>query len=92
MDMDQPVVGAVTSQLILTCSQLPMASNTTMKIIKTWPTTRQIFLPMTGSCPTTMSMPRWPCSRSATRAPRKVPQMKSQRETSSDTVMPELKP
>jgi hypothetical protein len=51
MDMDQPVVGAVTSQLILTCSQLPMASSHTMKSITTWPTMRQIFLPMGGSLP-----------------------------------------
>jgi hypothetical protein len=49
-------------------------------------------LPTTGSRETSMSLPRCACSRIATIAPRNVSQTKSQRETSSDTVMPELKP
>ena len=45
-----------------------------------------------GSRDTSMSVPRWACSRSATTAPMNVIQTNSQRETSSDTVIDELKP
>ena len=54
-------------------------------------TIRQARLPAFGRRRTRASTPRWPCWRRATMAPRKVSQTKSQRETSSETVMPELK-
>src|SRR5690606_32736651 len=41
---------------------------------------------------TTMSVPRWARSLSATMAPRKVSHTNSQRESSSEIRMPELKP
>ncbi|MNY21434.1 hypothetical protein D3C86_1549810 [compost metagenome] len=87
-----PVTGAATSQLIRAWSRLPSSSSQAMNSISSWPATRQAFLPNSGSRDTSMSVPRWACSLSATIAPRKVTHTNSQRETSSDTVMPELKP
>ena len=52
---------------------------------------KQIFLPSGGSARTRVSTPRWACWRSATMAPRKVSQTSSQRDSSSEVVIPELK-
>ena len=52
---------------------------------------REMRLPVGGSARTRVSTPRCACSRSATMAPRNVSQTISQRDSSSDTVMPELK-
>ena len=73
------------------CARLPLNSSQDTYSISTWPITRQTFLPHTGRRATSMSVPRWPCSLSATMAPRKVSQTNSQRDISSLTVMPELK-
>ena len=54
--------------------------------------TRQTFLPVGPRWLTSISVPRWACSCSATTPPRKVSQTNSQREISSEIEMPELKP
>ncbi len=53
---------------------------------------KQIRLPAGDRIRTRLSTPRCECSRTATMAPRKVSHTNSQRDNSSETVMPELKP
>ena len=63
-----------------------------MKSMATYDSAKQNFLPAAPSLPTSMSVPKWPCSFKATIAPMKVIQTNNQRDNSSDKVMPELKP
>ena len=53
---------------------------------------KQIRLPAGPSIRTSVSTPRCECSRTATMAPRKVSHTSSQRDNSSEIVIPELKP
>ena len=52
---------------------------------------KQTRLPSGGSARTSVSTPRWACWRNATMAPRNVSQTSSQRDSSSEVAMPELK-
>ena len=81
----------VVVQLITDCSYDPLNSSQHVNSISSRPRPMQIFLPNGPRRPTSMSVPRCPLSRKATMAPRKVNQTKSQRESSSDTLKPELK-
>ena len=90
MAIDAPVTGAGTSQLMRACAQAPCSSSQVIHSISAWPITRHAFLPHNGRRETSMSVPRCARSFSATMAPRKVIHTKSQRDTSSDTVMPLL--
>ena len=76
---------------MIVCSTLPCSSSQVTNSISIWLASRQARLPQFGRRLTRLSTPRWPCSRIATMAPRKVSQTNSQRDTSSDTVIPELK-
>jgi len=80
----------VESQLILTWSSEPLKSSQQMNSMSRWPSTRQVFLPRTDRRATSVSVPRCAPSFRATMPPRKVNQTNSQRDSSSDTAMPEL--
>ena len=57
-EVNAPVTGASTSQLIFICATLPSKSSQVTYSISRWPTMRQAFLPDFGRRATSMSVPR----------------------------------
>ena len=79
-----PVTGASTSQLMRVCARLPSKQQPGHVQHQQLAEHQADPLARCGpGAPTSMSVPRWPCSFSATMAPRKVIQTNSQRDSSS---------
>ena len=82
----------VVPRLTTVWAQAPVNICQQMNSISNWVAAMHSFLPASGRREISASVPRWARSRMATRAPMKVIQTKSQRDSSSDTAMPLLKP
>ena len=92
MAIDTSITALVVSQLITAWSYEPLNSSQQTNSISVCPTTKQNFFPAMGKRDTRVSEPRCAPSYTATMAPIKVSHTNNQRDNSSDTVMPELKP